>query len=341
MREKAKALVLAVLIGAAGAGGFTALGVPAGALIGASLAVALAAAANLPVDVPARLRDVAFCVIGISLGSGIDPDIGHRVIAWGLSLGFLVLSLIVTLACGALVLTRGFGYTRETAVLATAPGTMSNVIALALEGRGDVNAIMVLQIVRMLVLVALVPPLATLLDTAPVAPVLRAAMPVAAFALLLAAAYGLGFLGQRRGVPAACLLAGLVLSGGGHAAGLVQGAAPAWALFAGFTLTGATLGTRLTSVGLVAIVRMAKAGAALVATTLAVSFVFAALTSAVTGLPLAEVWIAFAPGGVEAMAAIGLSLGFDPAYVALHHFARILTLIVLVPLATRGGRSGA
>ena len=52
-------------------------------------------------------------------------------------------------------------------------------------------------------------------------------------------------------------------------------------------------------------------------------------------LPLGQILIAYAPGGVEAMAAIGLALGYDPAFVAAHHFARILILLVLVPAFLR------
>ena len=35
------------------------------------------------------------------------------------------------------------------------------------------------------------------------------------------------------------------------------------------------------------------------------------------------------------MAAIGLALGYDPAYIAIHHFARILILIVIVPISLK------
>ncbi len=284
---------------------------------------------------PPRLRDLAFCVIGVSLGSGVDPAIGQHVIAWGLSLAFLVASVVATLFAGAAVLRRQFGFSAETALLATAPGTMSNVIALAIEGRGALEPIMVLQVMRLLVLVLLAPPLAALFGTIPATVPTHATMTLVPLGLLIAAAYVLGLVAQRFRVPAACLLAGLVLSSLVHGTAIIAGTMPQWVLFVGFTLTGATLGTRLTSVGLSAIVRMARAGAVLICVTLAVSFVFALATAFVTGLPLAEVWIAFAPGGVEAMAAIGLSLGFDPAYIALHHFARIITLLIVLPLAAR------
>ena len=44
------------------------------------------------------------------------------------------------------------------------------------------------------------------------------------------------------------------------------------------------------------------------------------------GLPFGQLWLAYAPGGVEAMAAMALALSLDPAFVGAHHVLRILGL---------------
>jgi len=98
---------------------------------------------------------------------------------------------------------------------------------------------------------------------------------------------------------------------------------------------GAVLSTRMSRVTGDQARRYAIAGLSIVAASLVISFAFALVAQMVTGLSLAQVWIAYAPGGVEAMAAIGLSLGYDPAYVAVHHFARIFALLLILPLALR------
>jgi uncharacterized membrane protein AbrB (regulator of aidB expression) len=54
-----------------------------------------------------------------------------------------------------------------------------------------------------------------------------------------------------------------------------------------------------------------------------------------TGLPLDLVTVAFAPGGVEAMAAVALALGLDPLFVGLHHLTRIFLLIGALPFVAR------
>ena len=331
--KSAAATLVAALAGAALA---ALAGFPAGALIGSTLGVGAIAVAGVRVDLPPRLRDLAFASIGISLGSGIDDRLFGQLGTWALSLTILVASLIATIVAGRMILMRGFGLDAGTATLGSAPGTMSNAIAVALDGHGDAATVMVLQLMRLLVLVIAVPPLATALGGSAdgTADTFRS-MPLAVFAVLLGLALALGHVGARAGLPAASLLAGMALSATGHATGLVAGAAPPWAIFAAFAITGAVLSTRMSRVTAAEVKRSALAGLALVATSLVISLGFALLAQDVTGLHFAQVWIAYAPGGVEAMAAIGLSLGYDPAYVAVHHFARIFALLLIVPLALR------
>lgn len=189
---------------------------------------------------------------------------------------------------------------------------------------------------RLMFLVIAVPPMAVALNVSQTGSTIAdPAISLAVFAVLLAISTALGFLGARIGVPAASLLAGMVISAFGHASGLIDGLAPSWAIFAAFAVTGAVLSTRMSRVTADQAKRYALAGIAIVATSLVISLAFAVIAQAVTGLSLAQVWIAYAPGGVEAMAAIGLSLGYDPAYVAVHHFARIFALLLIIPMALR------
>ncbi|SDF00721.1 AbrB family transcriptional regulator [Limimaricola pyoseonensis] len=319
-------------LGLGGAAVAALLGVPAGPLIGATLAVAAAAALRLRLAVAPRLRDLAFALIGVSLGAGVDADILAQLPAWSVSLALLAVALVATVLTGRLLLTRLFGHDGDTAVLASSPGTMSNAIAIALDGRGDATAVMALQLMRLLILVMLVPPLAIALDAPQAGTAPSPDMPLPMLAALVLLALGLGRLGARRGIPAACLLGGMLVSAGSHVSGLATGTAPGWAIFLGFAITGTVLGTRLSSVKPKALWSLSGAGAAVVATALGLSLGFAFIAHLLTGLPFGQLWVAYAPGGVEAMAAIGLALGYDPAFVAAHHFARILILVGLMPI---------
>ncbi|MAE90419.1 MAG: hypothetical protein CMI67_12635 [Pelagibaca sp.] len=314
------------------------LGVPAGALIGAMLAVALMAGLGHAVTVPVIARDLAFLVIGISLGAGIDASVLPHLPGWSISLLGLAVALVATMAASTFLLQRVFAVDWQTAVLASAPGTMSNAVAIAVEGKGDASAVMILQLMRLVILVTLVPPLAAVLGAPDAAAGgERPVMPLLALAGLLVVGLPLGRFVGRRGISAACLLTGILLSGVGHGAGLIHGAAPSWMVFLGFTMTGAVLGTRISKVDLRSALKLAGAGTVVVGMALGVALVFALITQALTGFPLGQILIAYAPGGVEAMAAIGLALGYDPAFVAAHHFARILILLALVPAFLRRG----
>ena len=48
-------------------------------------------------------------------------------------------------------------------------------------------------------------------------------------------------------------------------------------------------------------------------------------------LPVLQVWLGYAPGGVETTALLAMSLGLDAAFVSSHHIMRVVILNLLVP----------
>ncbi len=332
MTARAPIPTLAALgLGALGAGLASAAHLPAGALVGAALATAAAASAGARLHLPARLRDLGFAAIGLTLGAGIHPGFLSDLWRWAPSLILLLVAQVATILSGARLLSRRAGLDRETALLSASPGGISTAIALALEGRGEAAPVLVLQVMRIFVLVTLTPPLAFLLSP-PVAAAAGPPMGWAAFLVLIAMAYPLGRWGGRRGMPAATLLIAMVLSGTAHGLGLIDGRPPPAMVFASFALAGIGLGSRLTGLGLADIARLGRATALLLTNAVAISLVFAMAAAWLTGLDPGASWIAFAPGGVEAMAAIGLALGYDPAFIAIHHVSRIVFLTLFVPI---------
>jgi hypothetical protein len=89
--------------------------------------------------------------------------------------------------------------------------------------------------------------------------------------------------------------------------------------------------------------RLLLAGLVSTAIAVGVSGAASAAVAAVLDLPLGQVWVAFAPGGVESMGAMAIALEVDPVYVATHHIFRILLLFAVLPVllarlsARRGG----
>lgn len=328
--------VAGLAIAFAGALFASSAGVPAAPLVGSTAAVTAASLLGLSPKIPDSLRNLSFAVIGGTLGAGITPDIYDNLSSFPLSILGLAVSMAITmLACGY-VLMHAFGQPRDAAVLATSPGGLSYSLALALERKLDVRTIMVLQSVRLFLITMLMPPLLTLfgiMDGKPVEAVAILGLQASAVVLFLSAASGIVF--DRLGVPAAWLIAGLLVSGAMHGTGLVVGRFAEPVTFAGFTIAGAVIGSRFSGISGAELRRLGVAGAISSGLALFISAVAALTMSALTGFPFTQIWIAYAPGGVEGMAAMALSLHLDPVFVATHHIFRILALIALLPVLLR------
>ncbi len=115
---------------------------------------------------------------------------------------------------------------------------------------------------------------------------------------------------------------------------------PDWLSVPCFIVMGAMIGTRFSGVRPRDLARFAGAG--VITTVIAVGIAGAAawFASWLTGLPLGPMLVAFAPGGVETMAAIALLINADPAFVAAHHVMRLFILLALVPLFLGSSKQG-
>jgi membrane AbrB-like protein len=334
---QARRVALTLAVGVAGGWAAERIGFPAGALLGATLPVSAVALSGRAMEIPAWLRNLAFAGLGCSLGAGFTPDFLSDVGRWPLSLAMLCAGMLAILACCAWVLVRFFGFAPRAAVLSTSPGALSYTIALALGGGIDTRPVMVLQSLRLLTITLTLPP-ALLLIGQPgdfwgggESPILGWPVSVA----LIAAAFAFGRFGESRRVPAAFLLAGMILSGALHATGAVEGMVPGPLVFAAFVVTGCVIGSRFTSLAPGDLRRLAAAALTVTAVAIVLSALLAVLAARLFGIGFAGAWIAYAPGGVEGMAAMAIALGYDPAFVATHHLVRIVFLIMVLPFVLR------
>ena len=331
MTPNAAVTLLAAVLG----GGLaTWAGVPAGPLVGGALAATAAAASGRGGPVPARLRDAAFATIGVTLGAGVGPGILSDLARWPASLAALagVVALTMVVSSGLL---RGAGMERGSALLSVSPGALSLALSLSEETGRDTRAVAILQAVRLLAVTVALPPLLAL--GGGVGAAARAAPAhdtgYAAGLALLALAMVAGGLAARARVPAAHLLAGVMVSGAAHASALLEGRLPGPLGFAGFVVAGAVVGARFRGVSPAEVRRLGGLALGLTALATAIAAAAAGVVAPLMGLPFGQVMVAFAPGGVEAMASMALFLGHDPVYVGVHHVARIFGLVLILPWA--------
>ena len=322
-----------VAVGAAGAALFWVVGFPAAVLTGPAAAVSVATLMGLRSHVPDRLRDAVFLVIGVSIGSTVTPEVIDTARAWPVSLAVLTGTLLLVLAIVRAMLMRGFGYDRMTAVLAATPGHLSYLLGLSTELRADVPRVVLVQSVRVLLLTLLVPVLIALWGaegTARLGDHGLISAPAAALVLGLALALGLVF--KRLAVPAPLLLGAMAVSAVGHGSNLTPGVLPPWVAMAAFVVMGCLIGTRFRGLGRGELLGALAAGIAATLIACAVAALGALLAAEIVGLPAAALLLAFAPGGVEVMAALAVETGLEPAFVAAHHVFRLVVLSVLVPV---------
>ncbi|MBL3575900.1 AbrB family transcriptional regulator [Rhodovulum sulfidophilum] len=327
--------LLTLAIGAAGAALAAFLHMPAPFIIGPALSVTIAALAGLRAVLPRGFRDTCFVVMGVNLGASVTPEAIDTAIRWPLSLVVLTISVLTIIGLGARLLRRLFGFDPMSALLTATPGHLSFVLSLSTDLRADLPRVTMIQTVRVLALILLVPFLAPLLghgDLPALPPQTAPAMSLLVLVPLLALAGALGLLLDRLRVPAGLLLGGMGLSALGHATGTVSGAVPAWLSVPAFIAMGTLIGTRFSGVTPRMLLQSLGAASLLTGFAALVSLVAAALVAKLLGLPMLSALIAFAPGGLETMMAMSLLLNADPAYVTTHHVFRLLMLTVALPL---------
>jgi membrane AbrB-like protein len=332
----APALIVLLTLAIAALGGalLDAVGMPAGWLCGAMLAVALATLCRVPVRVPDALRDGTFIVLGTSMGSAVTPGTLHDATLWPLSLLILMVSVAATMAAGSFYLRRIHGWDAATARLASVPGALSAVLALATGTTANFPVVVLAQTLRQLLLVGLLP--LALAFGGHAAPALAAPLSATAadMAIMLVAGAAGSLLLARLGVPGGRLVGAMLGSGVLHLLGWVSGRLDPTLMVAAFVMTGTVIGSRFAGTSPALLLHTVRPACIGTAIAVLLSFGFALLCQRLLGFPFAEIWLAYAPGGVEAMTVMAFALDLDPSYVSAHHVVRLMALTLLSPLWT-------
>jgi membrane AbrB-like protein len=331
MRDTAAGL----LIGALGGTVFWLLGIPAPWLAGSMLAAIVAIFSHVRIGMPDWLRAMAFIFLGIQTGTSVSWETVDRAAHWPLSIAFLGLTVIaVTWACTAYYVKRS-GWDGATALFASLPGALSLVLLLASGTKADMRRVTIAQCIRLFFLVAALPSIISLISP-PEA--IHAGPEVMGslydILLVIAVSTAAGYALEWAGVPAGLMLGPMLASAALELSGLISGAAPAVVLIPANIVLGVMIGARFSHFTFAEFRAALKEGFSGFLIALAISLAGAAITSAVSGLPLALTLLAFSPGGLDAMTIMAFSLNLDPAYVGAHQMARYIGLALLMPLAT-------
>lgn len=332
-RTKTLNVLETLAIGAAGGALFLWAKLPGGLISGAMISVGIAAIAGRPLTVPPILTQTVLVLLGISLGSLVSQQFLQHMGSYPLTIALLALATFCSTFGSSLYLQRVHGWDRTSAFLAGSPGALSQITMLAIERGADVSAIAVVQTMRVIILTAALPLLLTLTGIAPSSPPAAAvviASPVG-LAELIAAAVAAALLLRLARFPASWMFGAMIGSSVLHGAGLVEGGLPPWVRGIALVGIGALIGTRFARVKTGVLLGHVHAALGSFAIAIVISAVFVAVIALTTPVRFADVIVAFAPGAMDAMLALALTLHIDPIFVGAHHLSRFVFVTIATP----------
>ena len=320
-------------LGTAGGFIFSAIGIPAAFLSGPMVAVAFCAVLRIPVDLPMPVRDVAFVVLGAILGTTMDQDTLASLHEWPISIAGLLIGLVALMTLVPRYLTRVHKIDDGTAKLCAIPGALGVVVVLATQLDVDARRVAILQTLRLAVLLTLIPATVALAFHMEAAQIVHdgpeLSWPMTVLVLVLS------FLVVKPAAllrfPAPTFLAPMFLTGALSMSGVIDGQVPLILLWPALIVSGAVVGARFAGTTLRYLWSSIKAGLGGIALAIGITGFLAWPVSWLTDLPFVQIWLAFAPGGFDAMPVLAFSLGLDPAFVAGHQLVRFVAISLALP----------
>jgi membrane AbrB-like protein len=317
----------------AGGGLFLWAQLPGGLITGAMIAVGVAAIAGRPLTVPPVLTQSMLVLLGISLGSLASRELLHHVSAYPVTIALLALSTFCSTFGSSIYLQRIHGWDQTSAFLAGSPGALSQITILAAEKGADVPAIAVVQTMRVIILTAALPMLLTLIgiNTASAPTAMLAIASPTELAELIAAAVAVALLLRLIKFPASWMFGAMIGSSLLHGAGLVEGGLPPWVRGISLVGIGAVIGARFARMKIKTLLSHVNAALGSFVVAIIISAIFVTVIAFTTHVRLSDVVVAFAPGAMDAMLALALTLHIDPIFVGAHHLSRFVFVTISMP----------
>ena len=328
-------MLASLVFGAIGGVIFHWLTMPLAWMIGAMIFTTGAALSGAPVRGSRRIRTIFIPVLGIMLGSSFTPETLGQVSSWVPSVVTMLLFVVIVVAAVGVFLHKAMGFGPVSAYFSATPGGLATMVVIGGEMGGDERRIGLTHSIRIMLTVLIIPfyfrifegyvpgglePLGSLVD-----------LSLQDAAILASCMLGYPLFKVLR-LPSAQILGPMILSAIIHMTGLTTAKPPVEIVNVAQLVIGTGIGARFVGVSVMRLYPV------MVAATGGTIFMvgFAALAAlaleALTGLPFAAIWLAFAPGGVAEMTLISLALGVDVAFVSTHHLVRVVFMVIAAPV---------
>jgi membrane AbrB-like protein len=282
---------------------------------------------------PPILTQTVLVLLGISLGSLVSRQLLQHMGAYPLTIALLALATFCSTFGSSIYLQRVHGWDQTSAFLAGSPGALSQITMLAIEKGADVPAIAVVQTMRVIILTAALPLLLALTGIAPPSSPANAVAIASPLELaeLIAASVAAALLLRLMKFPASWMFGAMIGSSVLHGTGLIEGGLPPWVRGVALVGIGALIGSRFARMNTKTLLSHVHAALGSFAIAIAISAVFVAVIALTTHVRFADVIVAFAPGAMDAMLALALTLHIDPIFVGAHHLSRFVFVTITTP----------
>jgi uncharacterized protein len=320
-------------IGTIGGVLFLLTGLPGGLISGAMIAVGMAAMLGRPLHMPPILTQAILVLLGISLGSLMSRQLLQHMSAYPLTIGLLALATFCTTFGSGYYLQRIHGWDRTSAFLAASPGALSQITILAIEKGADVQGIAVVQTLRVIALTAALPLLLALTGLASSSSpnlAMTVASPIALIGLI-GASVSAALLLRIAKFPASWMFGAMIGSSVLHGAGLIEGGLPPPLRNIALVGIGTLIGSRFARIKTRTLLGHVTAAFGAFAVAIVITGIFVAMIASTTSIRLADILVAYAPGAMDAMLALALTLHIDPIFVGAHHLSRFVFITIATP----------
>jgi hypothetical protein len=297
------------------------------------IAVGIAAIAGRPLSMPPILTQSVLLLLGISLGSLVSQQMLHNMAAYPLTIALLALATFCSTFGSSFYLQRSHGWDQTSALLAGSPGALSQITMLAAEKGADVAATAVVQTMRVIIIIAALPLVLAVTGVAASAPSVATHVIASPLELvgLIAASVAAALLLRLMNFPASWMFGAMIASSLLHGAGTIEGALPDGLRNVALIGIGAVIGARFARMKVKTLLGHVHAALGSFAVAIVISSVFVAVIALTTNVRTADIIVAFAPGAMDAMLALALTLHIDPIFVGAHHLSRFVFVSITTP----------
>ena len=315
------------------------LHVPSAALFGGLLAaVVRALAGRTRLTVPHRAMTAAQAVVGVSIGALVDlgtlATIGED---WLPVLSVTIGTLLLSVLAG-LLLRFYRGITPVTGAFSMIAGGASGITAMARDLGADERMVGVLQYLRVLLIVVLMPLTATMVygaTAAAGAPAGGAGWPLGLLVTVVCGVLGV-VLGRLVRLPVAALLGPMLLAAVADLSGLSHGSgAPALVENAAFLVIGLQVGIGFTWQSLRTVGRALPLALGVIVGVVAACAGMGVLLAAATGASGLDAYLATTPGGLYAVLATATASGGNATFVLAVQVIRVFVMVLVAPMLAR------